>query len=411
MEKRRQTAYNKMQPERRRNGSGSDSERTEKNRKDMLDKKQPVSRKKKNGVGKTVAHVLAFAGVTLAAFLIVCFGLMYVLFKGPSPAMKKLFTLSVEETSAMKWLANLYLPQEEIDRIMAVKNTEDRTTTDTGLIHITGSTSETAAEKSGTASSDLTKENAVAEEKKDSTGSRAETAGQQDITIEQVKSASYRGYMMIVPDPSDIILGTPDTFGANAKGLILEDMVKKYGARAGINAGGFDDPGGNGKGGVPMGLVITDGKIRWGNAGTSYSIIGFDDSHRLRVGKMTGEQALNAKVQYACSFGPALVINGKAEANTGSVKSGVNPRTAIGQREDGTVLMLVVDGRQVSSLGATFDDLTNIMLDYGAVNASNLDGGSSSTMILDGEIRNNCSSVIGQRYLASAFLVLPKGSR
>ena len=73
--------------------------------------------------------------------------------------------------------------------------------------------------------------------------------------------------------------------------------------------------------------------------------------------------------------------------------------------------MLVVDGRQVSSLGATFDDLTNIMLDYGAVNASNLDGGSSSTMILDGEIRNNCSSVIGQRYLASAFLVMPKGSR
>ena len=87
----------------------------------------------------------------------------------------------------------------------------------------------------------------------------------------------------------------------------------------------------------------------------------------------------------------------------------MNPRTAIGQREDGALLLLVLDGRSVNTLGATMEDIVNIMLDYGAVNAGNLDGGSSSLMVYEGEIINNCASVTGPRRIPTGFIVLKEG--
>ena len=75
-----------------------------------------------------------------------------------------------------------------------------------------------------------------------------------------------------------------------------------------------------------------------------------------------------------------LIINGEKRESNG-LGSGANPRTAIGQRKDGAVLMLVTDGRGSSGhLGATAKDLIEIMDEYGAVNAANIDGGSSTTM-------------------------------
>ncbi len=87
---------------------------------------------------------------------------------------------------------------------------------------------------------------------------------------------------------------------------------------------------------------------------------------------------------------------------------GVNPRTAIGQRADGAILLLVINGRQIDSLGATYDDLIDIMLEYGAVNASNLDGGSSSLMIHNGEYITNSAYIFGERVIATSFLVMPE---
>ena len=179
-------------------------------------------------------------------------------------------------------------------------------------------------------------------------------------------------------------------------------MIKNSGAVGGVNAGGFYDPSGGGNGGTPDGIVICDGSLVWGDASTGCSVIGFDAEGVLHVGTMTGQSALDAGLVWAVSFGPALVVNGTPSSG---MASGVNPRTAIGQRADGTVLLLVIDGRQVDSLGATFEDLADIMLDFGAVNASNLDGGSSTLMIYNGETLNVCASVYGPRALATAFLI------
>ncbi len=83
------------------------------------------------------------------------------------------------------------------------------------------------------------------------------------------------------------------------------------------------------------------------------------------------------------------------------------PRTAIGQREDGAILMLVIDGRQASSLGATLKDVQDIMLQYDAYTATNLDGGSSTTMYHEGEVINNPANSLGERSVPSILYVEP----
>ena len=144
--------------------------------------------------------------------------------------------------------------------------------------------------------------------------------------------------------------------------------------------------GGKGTGGIPDGIVIYEGELLWGDLNGGYNLAGLDGDGILHVGYMTAQHALDIGVQYAASYGPALVINGKSAGGKWGLGGGLNPRTAIGQRADGAVLMLVTDGRGKSGhLGASASDLINVMIEYGAVNAANLDGGSSSCMYYDGE--------------------------
>jgi exopolysaccharide biosynthesis protein len=182
-------------------------------------------------------------------------------------------------------------------------------------------------------------------------------------------------------------------------------MIEKYDCIAGTNAGGFYDPNGQGTGGIPDGIVIYEGELLWGDLSATYNLAGLDGNGILHVGNMTAQRALDLGIQYAASYGPALVINGKSAGGKYGLGGGLNPRTAIGQRADGAILLLVVNGRSVESLGATLDDLAYIMLSYGAVNATNLDGGSSSLMIVDGEYLTTSAYLFGERVVATAILV------
>ena len=133
--------------------------------------------------------------------------------------------------------------------------------------------------------------------------------------------------------------------------------------------------------------------------------MGIDSNNILHVGRLTYNDVVDRGIRYGVSFGPVLISNGEPATLT----SGVNPRTAIGQRSDGAILMLVVDGRQVNSLGATYQDLIDIFQKFGAVNACNLDGGSSSMMWYGDGYVNNCASVVGIRAIPTTFLVLKEG--
>ena len=183
---------------------------------------------------------------------------------------------------------------------------------------------------------------------------------------------------------------------------------------AGINAGGFNDEGGRGDGSRPQGLVIKEGELIWGEEKGSYNMVGLDEDGILHVGTMSGTEALELGIRWGVSFvtydglSSTLIVNGEVQSK--NLGGGVNPRTAIGQRKDGAILLLVLDGRSISTLGATMQDICDIMLEYGAMNAGNLDGGSSSAMVYEGEVINNCASVVGPRRLPTAFLVMKEGT-
>ena len=349
--------------------------------------------KKKSGGKKFLAFLGKFALILLETVLLLAvalYGVMYVLAKGPSPTARDIFVMSVRETSAIGFIADLFFTEEEIAQIEAAQDVEEYVETDTSLITI----QKPAENKS---------------EEQEAQGPVADEWGLVDedgdgIIIEEVHGEGYSGYMMVVLDPSRVIMGSvPSSYGG--RGYTVADMVAKFDAVAGINAGGFEDPDGRGNGSIPNTMVVYEGEIYYENKGVQDGFVGIDDNHILHVGKLTSADVKEKNIQYGVSFGPVLISNGEAATLT----SGVNPRTAIGQRSDGAILMLVIDGRQVISLGATYQDLIDIFQEYGAVNACNLDGGSSSLMWYGGDYINNCASVIGIRPVPTTFLVMKEG--
>lgn len=339
-------------------------------------------------VGKIAAR---FFITLLASLLILLAGLwsaMFIIVNGPSPTVGKLFILSLKETSAAGFIADWFMSEEEIEALRA----------------------ERAEDAEGNVNASLIKLPEV--ERDPETGEfTGPAAGSEDdvlsgIEVHDVKGGTYNGKMIVVKDPRRVFVGVPEAYGEDKKGLSLSAMIEKYGALGGTNAGGFIDPSGSGTGGLPEGIVIYENELLWGEPGGSYSIAGIDGEGLLHVGKMTGEKAMSLGIKYAVSYGPALIINGEPCNAKRSLGGGINPRTAIGQRADGAMLLLVVNGRQIDSLGASLDDLVEVMLSFGAVNASNLDGGSSSLMKLDGKYLNTSSYILGgERVLASAILI------
>ena len=104
------------------------------------------------------------------------------------------------------------------------------------------------------------------------------------------------------------------------------------------------------------------------------------------LGKMSANEAMNKGVRDAVTFGPFLIVNGKKSFIKGNGGWGTAPRTAIAQRQDGIVLFLVIDGRKLGLPGADMVDLTEILSNYGAYNAANLDGGTSSVLVFPFEV-------------------------
>ena len=226
------------------------------------------------------------------------------------------------------------------------------------------------------------------------------------ITIEDIEGQNFKGKVMLVEDPKRVKVATTQELGVT--GQRVTDMVRDSGAIAGINAGGFYDPNGKGNGAFPDGLTVHEGQIVHNNVGNDpVNIVGFDDQGKLVIGTMRAEDLAKNNIQEAVTFGPNLVVDGQPMV-TGDGGWGIAPRTGIGQRADGTIIFVVIDGRQPTwSLGATLSDMMNVFLEYGAVNAVNLDGGSSSELVYDGKVMNKLWNVFGERYIPTSFVVMP----
>ena len=195
----------------------------------------------------------------------------------------------------------------------------------------------------------------------------------------------------------------------NEKGDTTSNIAIKSGAVAAINGGGFYDPNGTGTGRLPYGFILHKGKYLLGRQvdnDEKVDFIGMTKSGNLIAGKYNKKELSELGAIEGLSFGPPLIVNGEKMIHNGDGGWGISPRTAIGQRKDGTILFLVIDGRQPGySIGASLADVQNIMYEQGAYIAANLDGGSSTTLYFNGQVVNKPADLLGERMIPTAFIV------
>lgn len=226
----------------------------------------------------------------------------------------------------------------------------------------------------------------------------------ESVKMINIKGGRFQGYLLEISDPSLIKVATARNI--QEKGEPISIIGSSNNALAAINAGGFYDPNGTGTGRLPYGVILHNGIFLIGADITEpVPLVGFTQSGVLVAGNYTPTEMRNMHVMEGVTFGPPLIVNGKKLITTGDGGWGIAPRTAIGQRKDGTVLLLAIDGRQPTSLGATLMDVQNILYEQGAYVAANLDGGSSTTMFYNGKVVNKPCDILGERMLPTAFIV------
>lgn len=240
------------------------------------------------------------------------------------------------------------------------------------------------------------------------------------IRIEEYSGPYFNAHIMLVRDPSRVYLGLSSYrgFSLNTAGKRLTEAIVDEDAVAAINAGAFYDDGTSNTcvGSTPAGLTIYDGKMVsnvYPGLVPEKGFCGLDaDGHLVVAESMTEAKAAELNIRYGCEFGPVLIQDSKINEEA-YAKGGYNPRTAVGQRADGTLIFVCADGRQAGSLGATYGELIDLLVKYGAVNACNMDGGSSTVMLTrnaEGEVNFvNCYSVLQTepRRMPTFWLIRP----
>ncbi len=358
---------------------------------DIISYSEP-SNIKKSSIALLVLAILLFIGVT---------GYMTVLY-GNIPFVTKWRNIWIETamtTDQHQWLATSFFPKRLIDEVISGRiDNKEISVTDS---HYNG------IDVYGKESGYILGQTYLVEGEEDPNGNIVYSNNiDEGIVILDVKKSNYRGKLIMIDDPSRVFLATTDKKGTLGK--FICDYLEDENAIVGINASGFADPGGHGRGGVVTGQCISRGEY-WGTYGSQYSLVGFDEDNRLVVGGMSNWDDYN--IRDGMQYRPTLIINGETQMEASS-GWGLQPRTVVGQCENGAVLFFVADGRKVGySLGATMGECADLLLEYGAITAGSCDGGSSSVVGYDGEIINDPSTNMPTgRYLPNAWLVKSKTS-
>ena len=302
-------------------------------------------------------------------FLFSLIALCRTLLTGPSVTVRDQVVLSAMQASATKWLPGLFLCNELVEEICA--GSADVQEEVIPMRAFSGSID------SGDASLDSS-------EIIDDDFPDEWTDAIDGMIYKTYSGSTFKAYILIVKDPSRIYVGTSSDYKSGKIGARIFDIVEREGAVAAINAGEFADTNGQGTGDTPIGLTYSKGECVW-NDGLKRTFMGFDENNIFHVFEsMTKAEAERLGIRDAVSFqtGNVLITNDGesvtlyyAEGNLGMAQ-----RTAIAQRADGAVVLAVTDGRTASSLGATRNDIIDLLVSEGAVVAGLLDGGSSSMM-------------------------------
>ena len=357
---------------------------------------------KKETLKKISAYTLktlAFVGTTIGAIVILLVMSLLLICRGPSLSARQLFVTTVLETGQLKFLASVFLSEEEIQAMVnqnSMKPMEDDV--DLSLISIAVKQNSNIVSSSGSIGLDA--DNTDTDSEQSPSQDSTPTDPHDGIEICPVYGRTFYGTMLIIEDPSRVSLAT--TYPWSDLGKNLDVIAQEAGAIAAINGGLYESW--SNTGARPCGIAVSNGQIQLNKPQSlpGLYLIGLNYDNILvikKISDMTSAQfeayVTENGIRDAVAFQEEasdknnhfvpLIINGEARELNG-MGSGLNPRTAIGQRADGALLLLVTDGRGASShLGASASDLINVMMEYGAVNAANLDGGSSSCMYYDGD--------------------------
>lgn len=329
---------------------------------------RPPKKKKKKGsglFGRIVRRFFLVLFTVIALILVAACLAANLIFNGPSPAARDILTMTLLEPSGTKWIPGLFMDAQTLDSI--------RARDDSNLKDEFSNTSEIVINKDAAISA----------------GTDEWANSPDGIRFESHSGDTYNAHIMIVRDPSKVYLGTStENFSTSIPGTRIDDQIETDGAIAGVNAGAFFDNGTSDPavGSVPEGLVYSKGVCKWTTGSPPNGIKGFAGFNKDNIlvvaqDNLSKAQAEELNIRDGCCFGPVLIMNGEINQEAYNSNSGWNPRTAIGQRKDGAVVFVCIDGRQAGSAGGTYKDVIDIMIEYGVVNACNMDGGSSSIMV------------------------------
>lgn len=357
----------------------------------MNTKKKTEKRRLKRKIDKKKVLILTLVLIDL--FVVFCFCLFY-----GSKKFKTFIITTAMTTKSHKFLAKTFYSEKTIQKILSenyILNFE--TGSDATQVKIGG------YDQTNYASS---YEKEILEHKKD-----------EDYKLIRFEYNGYDVFLVAIYDPKRVSLAQSVNIGY--EGQLLTDMSRSYDAKVMINAGGFRDVDmygnvGEGNGGTPEGVVIKDGQLVFGDGYFNTEIAGFNNDGILQLSYSNAYDAIANGMKDAVQFGPFLIVNGVSATINGNGGWGINPRTVLAQRKDGIVLFLVVDGNGVNSYnwsgrgGVSMNELVEILERYGAYNAVNMDGGASTTLVINHELINHpCGynpSTNYQRWLPNAWM-------
>ena len=229
--------------------------------------------------------------------------------------------------------------------------------------------------------------------------SEAWTLTSENVKLVDLENQNFNGKMMLISDPSQVFLGTIQEYSEGDGEAVYTIMSDYEGTVGGINAGSIAEAGQNSCTAMPYGYVISEGTVKLGSAADTdekYHVVGFTSDNQLFMGELSANEAIERNLRDAvCTdpiYGPFLLVDGEvSDEIPGETDFGGAPtaRTVIGQKKDGTVILLVIDGRQSDTPGATYAEVIELLQANDIYNACAMTGGSSSQMVYDGQLQNH----------------------
>lgn len=326
--------------------------------------------------------------IILDIIVAICFFTMY----GPWDYVRNLYVTTAMQTATHKYLAKVFYNDEKIKEVQN-NNYIVAITDEVDTSKITISTEEKKEYKDKYEEELFTRNNP-----------------NDSYKVIDVKVGNAKGYLVAIYEPEKVRLIRTKKFNAGTYGERVVDMCKRYGGLVCINAGRFANGLGNGSD-RPKGYVIDDGKVVWndGNTSSKGNIIGITGDGKLKLmSKVTGKEAINAGIKYGVEFGPFLIVNGKSIEIKG-MPYGVANKCIIAQRADGLMMFLVTEGETYID-GASLKDVLNVLEKYGAYNAANLDGGQSTSLVVNNKLINSPNYLAkkqGGRYVVTGWGLMP----